>query len=68
MFFHGRLTGSSFHGCSVRVSTATRARRCVELSLEILYLQPEGQVLLAEVGLQEITEQITNSRLVEDEA
>lgn len=68
MFLHGRLPGCSFHRRSVRVGTATRTRRRVELPLEVLYLQPEGQVLLAEVGLQEITEEVANSWLVEDEA
>lgn len=47
-------------------STA-RARGDVELALEILYLKPERQVLLAEVIPEKFAKQVTKGRIVDDE-
>ena len=48
-------------------SRTARARGDVELALEILYLQPERQVLFAKVVPEKFAKQVTERRIIDDE-
>ena len=48
-------------------SGTTRTRGDVKLALEILYLQPERQVLLAEIIPEKFAKQVTERRVVDNE-
>ena len=60
--FHSRLTLSTLANGSGSLGTGSD----VELALEILDVQPKGQVLLTKVGLEEVTEVSAIRRLFED--
>jgi DNA-binding GntR family transcriptional regulator len=57
---------TSFWCRSLEGRTA-RTRGDVKLALEILHLQPERQVLFAEVIPEEFTKQVTERRIVDNE-
>lgn len=64
MFFHRQVT------CLFRPLAQLRGRhrrtRRIESPLEILYVKPEAEVLLAKVGSQELSKQTPEHRFVQD--